>query len=100
MGAPMCRGRTRDAAVGGAKIMVAPGRAVPAHVRMFAVSQTILRPSQVDGARRPDPRAGNPLPDEYTDATYPQQGALFRATILAGNVSTKGGRHVSDSASG
>jgi hypothetical protein len=82
MGAPMCRGRTRDAAVGGAKIMVAPGRAVPAHVRMFAVSQTILRPSQVDGARRPDPRAGNPLPDEYTDATYPQQGALFRATIL------------------
>jgi hypothetical protein len=100
MGAPMCRGRTRDAAVGGAKITVAPGRAVPAHARVFAVSQTIPRPPQVDGARRPDPRASNHLPVEYTDATCPQQGALFRATHPRWKrLDKKGGRHVSDSAS-
>jgi hypothetical protein len=99
MGAPMCRGRTRDAAVGGAKIMVAPGRAVPAHVRVFAVSQTILPPHRSTGRGDQILVPATLCRSSTRTRRAPSRVLYSGRPTLAGNVSTKGGRHVSDSAS-
>jgi hypothetical protein len=89
MGTPMCRGRTRDAAVGGAKITVAPGRAVPAHARVFAVSQTIPRPPQVDGRGDQILVPATICRSSTRTRRAPSRVLYSGRPTLAGNVSTK-----------